>query len=229
MTTTSATDPSARTRYLDVWPLGPPTDDIVPHPSGREGHACMRAVALLGDWYGAERGTRAHGAQDIFAPRGTAILSPIDGFVALSHYTTSGGWTVTIRGARAQVVLSHMAEAPYVQQGDTVRAGEQVGVVGNTGARASRTCPHLHIGVRRMPGRVLVNPYPDLLALAPPSARLPTRPAQRERRTAPPRPVEAPTPAARPSGSGGLGLVLVGIGGLGLAALAARKVAHVRR
>lgn len=152
------------TKYLDAWPLGPPSNDIMPHPSGRG--ECRRRVIIERDWHDAPRRSGPHRAQDIFAPRGTEVRAPIAGFVATSTWGANGGWQVSIRGRRSQVLLSHLAVQPLVFEGDTVDVGQVVGVVGNTGS-ARTTCPHLHIQGRAIPGRAIVNLYPDLMELAP--------------------------------------------------------------
>lgn len=199
--------PAAGAQYLERWPLGPPTDDVMPHPSGRGW--CRRRV-VFGDTHGARRRSGAHQAQDIFAPRGTAVFAPIGGFVATSTWGPNGGWQVTIRGPRAQVLLSHLAYRPLVQEGDIIEPGEQVGVVGNTG-NASNTCPHLHLQLRRMPGRVVVNAHPDLLALAPATDVQWSRGRSTD-------------PSASSSSSSSAGWFFAGGAALGLAALAfARK------
>lgn len=143
----------------------------------------MRAVALLGDWHDAGRGEQRHEAQDIMAPRGTPVLSPVRGTVAFVGETTQGGYNVRLRTTSGTVQLSHFDAPPMVEQGERVTVGQQLGVVGNSGQRASRTCPHLHIGARDRQGRA-INLYDELRALRPPTVS---------------RPDGRPTPAPRPS------------------------------
>lgn len=65
---------------------------------------------------------------------------------------TPGGKSVTVEyardsGARIQVSYLHLSSSS-VKMGDTVNAGRQIGVSGNTGTRT--TGPHLHIGVKQI-------------------------------------------------------------------------------
>lgn len=157
---------------LQAWPLGDASDATETAPHGRG--QCMQRVVLLGDWHDAGRGTQLHQAQDIFAPRGTPVLSPVAGRVASSGMTESGGYSVRLTNRQGSIQLSHFDAPPLVQVGDTVTVGQQLGVVGNTGRRASRTCPHLHIGARTPSGQA-INLYSELRALAPASRVRPSR------------------------------------------------------
>lgn len=198
--------------YLDVWPLGEASTQRQPRPGGG---MCMARIRLLGDWHAASRsGGTAHHAQDIFAPPGTPVKAPISGRVEFAGQTPNGGNNVRIRKGNVTVQLSHFRDAPRVHAGDTVRAGDVVGVVGNTGARASRTCSHLHIGVRDR-GRA-VNIYPELVALMPPRGLERPRDAPRPERLPEWLRVDAMDPTTGPK------FMLLAIG-LGAYAYASRK------
>lgn len=65
---------------------------------------------------------------------------------------TAGGKSVTVEyeradGTKLQLYLAHLSSV-NVKTGDTVNAGQQVGVTGNTGTRT--TGPHLHFGVKQI-------------------------------------------------------------------------------
>ena len=110
--------------------------------------------------FGARRdgGRRRHHGVDIFAPRGTPALAAEDGVITRTSTTAVGGnvvWLSTDRGVR--LYYAHL-DALSVRRGQRVRAGDEVGKVGNSG-NARTTPPHLHFGVY---ARGPVDPYPFL-------------------------------------------------------------------
>jgi len=111
-----------------------------------------------------EGGRREHHGVDIFKPRGTAVLAAADGRVTSVDTTEIGGRVVWQREAdgRHSIYYAHL-ERPMVQSGQSLRAGDTVGLVGNTG-NARTTPPHLHFGAYR---RGAVDPW-DLILPAPP-------------------------------------------------------------
>jgi murein DD-endopeptidase MepM/ murein hydrolase activator NlpD len=86
-----------------------------------------------------------HNGVDIAAPVGTPIRAPADGVVRLAHpdmFLT--GITLMIdHGYGLTTVYAHLSKAE-VKPGDTVRQGQEIGRVGQSG-RA--TGPHLHWGM----------------------------------------------------------------------------------
>ncbi|MCW8916806.1 MAG: M23 family metallopeptidase [Magnetovibrio sp.] len=86
-----------------------------------------------------------HNGVDIAAPRGSTIVTPADGVVALVHqdmfYT---GKTVMIdHGMGLTTVYAHMDDVSVIE-GQVLIQGDSIGTVGKTG-RA--TGPHLHWGM----------------------------------------------------------------------------------
>ena len=86
-----------------------------------------------------------HNGVDVAAPRGSAIVAPAGGVVALVHqdmfYT---GKTVMIdHGLGLTTVYAHMDDVSVIE-GQVLSQGDQLGTVGKTG-RA--TGPHLHWGM----------------------------------------------------------------------------------
>ena len=112
-------------------------------------------------WH-APRGTdRLHEGQDIFAPRGTAVLSATEGYVLKIGENTLGGQTVSVVGAGGRVYYyAHLdSYAPRIDVGDYVTTKSVLGYVGTTG-NAAGTPPHLHFGVYTTGGPL--NPLPLL-------------------------------------------------------------------
>jgi len=111
--------------------------------------------------FGAARdgGRRQHRGVDIFAPRGTPALAASSGTVRRVDTTNLGGYVVWIRDEDEQHSLyyAHL-DVQTVREGERVRIGDTVGLVGNTG-NARTTPPHLHFGVyRRREGAL--DPFP---------------------------------------------------------------------
>ena len=116
----------------------------------------------IADTWGAPRGTgRRHEGQDIFAPKGTPVLSATNGYVYKIGENNLGGQTVSVIGAGGRVYYyAHLdAYAPNLEVGDPVTSRTVLGFVGTTG-NAQGTPPHLHFGVYTMSGAV--NPLPLL-------------------------------------------------------------------
>ena len=100
---------------------------------------------------------RTHAATDIYAARGTPIVSPVSGKVISTKKSKLGGFTVRIQGDDGLIYyFAHMNEAAVVGAGQKVMAGNHLGYVGNTGS-ASSTSTHLHFSIRGKGGRP-VNP-----------------------------------------------------------------------
>ena len=117
--------------------------------------------AVANTWH-APRGTgRLHEGQDIFAPRGTPILSATNGFVYKIGENNLGGQTVSVIGAGGRVYYyAHLDKyAPGLEVGDRVSTRTVLGYVGTTG-NAQGTPPHLHFGVYTFNGAI--NPLPLL-------------------------------------------------------------------
>ncbi|GAB2515448.1 M23 family metallopeptidase [Lysobacter humi (ex Lee et al. 2017)] len=121
----------------------------------------VRAVAIADTW-GAPRGRdRRHQGVDIFAPRGTPVLSATRGVVVAVRDQGLGGRQVWVLGpGRERHYYAHLdAWAPGLARGDLVRAGTRLGSVGTTG-NARGTPPHLHYGIYGADGAL--DPLPRL-------------------------------------------------------------------
>jgi len=121
----------------------------------------------IGSGWGAPRdgGSRSHHGVDIFAKRGTPLLAVTDGRVRIgtsgiggNHIWLSGG---VFGIGSARYYYAHL-DSFNVESGDSVRSGDVIGYVGNTG-NARTTPPHLHFGIYAAGGPV--DPAPFLRAL----------------------------------------------------------------
>ena len=116
----------------------------------------------ISDTWGAPRGTgRSHEGQDIFAPKGTPILSATNGYIYKIGQNNLGGQTVSVISAGGRVYYyAHLDRyAPNIEVGDVVTTRTVLGYVGTTG-NAVGTPPHLHFGVYTTTGAI--NPLPLL-------------------------------------------------------------------
>lgn len=115
------------------------------------------------DTWGAARSEgRKHQGIDIFAKRGTAVLSTTQGIVAKVGLDSLGGKVVWIIGPDlTRHYYAHLDDyAEQIQTGDWVEVGQVLGYVGNSG-NAKTTPPHLHYGLY-LNGQGAINPYPYL-------------------------------------------------------------------
>jgi murein DD-endopeptidase MepM/ murein hydrolase activator NlpD len=134
----------------------------------------------LRDTWGAARSEgRRHEGIDIFAPRGTQVLSATHGVVLYRGWNRLGGKTVTLLGPGGyRHYYAHLDQYDEPDNGDWVEPGEVLGYVGDTG-NAAGTPPHLHYGVYA-PGTGAINPYPLLRGVREPlRGRRRTRPRRR--------------------------------------------------
>jgi len=109
-----------------------------------------------------------HPGVDLAAPVGTPIHAPADGVVvfagqyplARSHGWWSYGNMVLIRGGEGFVTIFGHADQVEVRAGQTIRRGERLATVGNSGWSTS---PHLHYEVRRRGTDDVFRPIDPLL------------------------------------------------------------------
>ena len=130
------------------------------------------AATSLHDTYTEWRGgTRSHDALDILAPRGTGVLSATSGRILKLFDSKVGGLMVYAADSSDRFILmyGHLdAYAPGLSEGQPLRQGQQIGVVGTTG-NAPLGTPHLHFAIARSSDTRLwwkgspVNPFPLFL------------------------------------------------------------------
>ncbi len=126
----------------------------------------VRPRALRDTWNGARSEGRKHQGIDIFARRGTPVLSSTEGIVMEVGSNRLGGLVVWVMGPGGQRhYYAHLERYADVEAGMRIPAGRVLGYVGDSG-NAKGTPPHLHYGVYGIGGAI--NPYPLLHAPAQP-------------------------------------------------------------
>ena len=96
-------------------------------------------------------GSRTHEALDIPAPRGTPVLSALDGRILRKYSSKDGGLMIYAADASEKFILMYAHLDRYadgISDGTTVRKGDIIGYVGTTG-NAPPNVPHLHFALAR--------------------------------------------------------------------------------
>lgn len=141
----------------------------VPRPSGGED------AAVFEDTFGASRtygGRRTHEGTDLFGSKNISgyypVVSVTDGVVEKVGWLPLGGWRIGIRSpSGGYFYYAHLdSYSRDFQQGDSIQAGELLGLMGDTGYGPEGTRGkfpvHLHFGIYiRTQNRreISVNPY----------------------------------------------------------------------
>lgn len=135
------------------------------------------AAATLTDTFTQSRagGARVHDAIDIVAPEGAPVVAAAEGRVEKLFLSDDGGNTIYVRSPdrRRIYYYAHLASyAPGLREGQGVRRGQPLGMVGHTG-NADAATPHLHFAVWNADPKlawhqdaVPINPYPLLAGKA---------------------------------------------------------------
>lgn len=144
-------------------------------------HPMKRGTYTVSSGYGPRWGT-FHAGLDFAAPIGTPIYAAADGVVVegRERYNVAGFgswiWLDCQDSVGKDFIYGHVKhDGILVKAGDRVRAGQQIGVVGNEG---ESTGPHCHFEVWGSPGRLggaHQDPAPYLAGAAQPGE---ARPAQ---------------------------------------------------
>ena len=123
--------------------------------------AAARAPRITDSWGAARSAGRRHEGIDIFAPKGTPVISTTPGVVTRVGVNRLGGQFVGVLGPGLEWhYYAHLDRFGAFREGDIVNAGDVLGYVGNTG-NARGTPPHLHYGIYKGGAK---NPYPRLTA-----------------------------------------------------------------
>ncbi len=141
--------------------------------------------SIADTWHAPRSGGRQHEGQDIFAPKGTKVLSATNGYVYKIGENNLGGQTVSVISSGGRIYYyAHLDEyAQGLKVGDPVTSRTVLGYVGTTG-NAQGTPPHLHFGVYTFGYSDAINPLPlitDRTAPAPTITR--TKPTENRTRS----------------------------------------------
>ncbi|MBC7851557.1 MAG: M23 family metallopeptidase [Chitinophagaceae bacterium] len=111
--------------------------------------------------WGTERdaGARSHEGIDIAAKFRTPVVAAADGYISSVSENQLGGKVVFLRMSDQSYSLyyAHL-DSQIVKQGQEVKSGEILGLMGNTG-NAKTTVPHLHFGIYAGMGGA-IDPFP---------------------------------------------------------------------
>lgn len=148
-------------------------------------HPMKQGTYTVSSGYGPRWGT-IHAGLDFAAPIGTPIYAAADGVVVegRERYNVGGFgswiWLDCQDSVGKDFIYGHVKHSGIlVRAGDRVRAGQQIGVVGNEG---QSTGPHLHFEVWGSPGRLggaHQDPAPYLAGAAQPGNAV-ARPVRKE-------------------------------------------------
>ena len=120
----------------------------------------VRESQIRDTWGDARSEGRTHEGVDIFARRGTPVISTTHGYISSIQVRARGGNTVSVQGPGGhRHYYAHLDAYGRHREGEWVEAGDTLGFVGTTG-NAQGTSPHLHYGIYTSEGPI--NPYPLL-------------------------------------------------------------------
>lgn len=126
---------------------------------------------LRDTFFDSRSGGRAHEALDIMAPRHTPVVAADDGVIAKLFDSHGGGGITIYQFDTSRTYCYYYAHleryATGLREGQSVRRGDVIGYVGNTG-NASPSAPHLHFAIFQLTEERQwwkgepINPYPVL-------------------------------------------------------------------
>ena len=101
--------------------------------------------------FGAPRSGHTHEGQDVMAACGTPLVAARGGTVQYAGYQAAAGNYIVIdgRGTGYDFMYAHLAEPSPLHTDETVRTGQPIGIVGDTGD--AQGC-HLHFEMWTPPG-----------------------------------------------------------------------------
>lgn len=101
--------------------------------------------------FGAPRDGHTHQGQDVLAACGTTLVAARGGRVQFAGFQSAAGNYLVIdgKGTPVDFMYAHLKEPSPLHTGDTVRTGQPIGIVGETG---DATACHLHFEMWSGPG-----------------------------------------------------------------------------
>jgi len=116
-----------------------------------------RVVSVWGD--SRDNGARKHEGIDIAATRLTPAIAAADGYISSVKDGGLGGKTVNmkVKDRNLSLYYAHL-DQQLVQEGQYVKKGDTIGLVGNTG-NAKHSSPHLHFGIYTYGGAIDPLPF----------------------------------------------------------------------
>jgi murein DD-endopeptidase MepM/ murein hydrolase activator NlpD len=135
--------------------VGPASGDLESSDSARFNYYPfkfpVRGAHSYGDGVGAPRAGHTHEGQDVMAACGTPLQAARGGRVQYKDYQSAAGNYIVIDGKSTghDYAYMHLKKPSPLDEGDKVKTGEKIGVVGSTG---DATACHLHMEEWSAPG-----------------------------------------------------------------------------
>jgi murein DD-endopeptidase MepM/ murein hydrolase activator NlpD len=85
---------------------------------------------------------KQHFGIDLVAPKNEAIKATLDGTVIFAEWTSETGYVIQLQHSNNLISIYKHNSVLHKKQGDKVKAGDVIAIVGNTGELSSG--PHLH-------------------------------------------------------------------------------------
>jgi len=118
---------------------------VAPSPAsaapGRGPTVCPASDFWVGAAWGADRGSRTHTGIDLGGDRGSPIFAVEDGRIDRTKLQSNGALQIVMRGKSGSMYYYGHMDKVLIKGGQRVRAGDVIGLMGDTGSRGQ---VHLH-------------------------------------------------------------------------------------
>jgi murein DD-endopeptidase MepM/ murein hydrolase activator NlpD len=119
------------------------TSDVLEAKKTNELSQLMFATPISGEISAAFNPDIEHFGVDIIAPKNTAIKAVMGGVVINADWSVNDGNSVMIQHARNVVTVYKHNSSLLVKNGEIIKAGQAIAIIGNTGKLTNG--PHLHL------------------------------------------------------------------------------------